>query len=249
MSIVITHKTVRSILSSSRVFPYAVNPYVGCGFGCSYCYARFIKRYTGHTEPWGEFVDIKTNAPELLRREIRRKPRARVWVSGVCDPYQWVERRYQLTLRCLEILVENHWPVTVQTKSPLVLRDIDLLKMAGDLTVCITVTTADETIRRAFEPSAPPIKDRLNALRVLHDEGIRTHAMIAPILPGAEGLFEGLTGIVDYVLIDRMNYHHADRIYKRKSLEWAMKDEYFRTTARTLKNKFLRAGIRCEVLF
>ena len=77
----------RSILTRSKIYDYVVNPYRGCQHACSYCYARFMKRFTGHLEPWGEFVDVKVNAPDLLRREIVRKERRRVWISGVCDPF------------------------------------------------------------------------------------------------------------------------------------------------------------------
>lgn len=76
----------KSILSASKVYPYVLNPYVGCQFGCLYCYARFMKKFTGHTEPWGSFVDVKVNAPELLERELKRKKPDEVWISGVCDP-------------------------------------------------------------------------------------------------------------------------------------------------------------------
>lgn len=118
----------KSILSKSQIQDYAINPYVGCSHACRYCYAAFMRRFTGHKEKWGEFVDIKVNAPDLLAREIKKKRLGRVWVSGVCDPYQSVEKRYKLTARYLKILLENQWPVTIQTKSSLVLRDIDIFE-------------------------------------------------------------------------------------------------------------------------
>ena len=173
----------RSILSKSKVFDYTINPYIGCQHGCAYCYARFMKRTTGHREPWGEFVDIKTNAPDLLRLEINKKSPGRVWISGVCDPYQPIETRYELTKKCLEILVQHDWSITIQTKSPLVVRDIEWLKKAAKIDVGLTVTTADDSIRRLFEPNAPSINTRIRALEELHLAGIRTFAMIAPMLP------------------------------------------------------------------
>jgi hypothetical protein len=106
-----------------------------------------MKRFTGHQEPWGEFVDVKINAPELLSKEILKKKVGNVWVSGVCDPYQPLEAKYQLTRRCLAILAEHNWPVIVQTRSPLVLRDIDILKNAKNFEVGFSVTTADDSIR------------------------------------------------------------------------------------------------------
>jgi DNA repair photolyase len=186
-----------------------------------------MKRVTGHTEPWGEFVDVKVNAAELLRQEIKKKKREKVWVSGVCDPYQPLEEKYRLTRQCLEILARNTWPVIIQTRSPLVLRDIDILREARDFEVGFSITTADDTIRKIFEPGAPPINDRIQALDELHKAGIRTYAMVAPVLPGAEGLAALLKGKVDYVLIDRMNYHYADQVYRKYGLEDMLTDDYF----------------------
>ena len=194
MTLIVKEILAKTILSKSKIYPYVVNPYTGCQHGCSYCYARFMKRVTGHKEPWGEFVDVKINAAELLRVEIRKKKRGRVWISGVCDPYQPLEEHYRLTRQCLELLAHHNWPVIIQTRSPLVLRDIDVIKEFQDIEVGLSVTTADDSIRKLFEPDAPPINDRIHALDVLHNAGIRTYAMIAPVLPGAEGLVESPPG-------------------------------------------------------
>ena len=227
MTLLVREIQAKTILSASKIYPYVINPYTGCQHGCSYCYARFMKRVTGHKEPWGEFVDVKINAADLLRAEIKKKKQGRVWVSGVCDPYQPLEAKYRLTRQCLEILAHHHWPVIIQTRSPLVLRDIDIIKDARDFEVGFSVTTADERIRELFEPNAPPIIERIQALGELHKAGVRTFAMIAPVLPGAEGLAELLRGNVDYVLVDRMNYHYADRVYRKYGLEDTLTDDYF----------------------
>ncbi|MFC1932460.1 radical SAM protein [Chloroflexota bacterium] len=238
----------KSILSKSKIYDYVINPYVGCQHACSYCYARFMKRFTGHKEPWGEFVDVKSNALDLLKLEIKRKKKGRVWVSGVCDPYQPLEAKYELTKRCLEIF-ENCWPFTIQTKSPLVLRDIELLKGARDIQVGFSIATADEDIRQLFECGAPSIKGRIKALDNLHCAGVRTYAMIAPMLPEAERLAVELTGKVDYVLIDRMNYHNSDWVYRKHGLESAMSDDFFLCKSRELASTFENGGIACQVLF
>ncbi len=239
----------KSILSKSQVYDYALNPYVGCQHGCVYCYAKFMKRFTGHRERWGEFVDVKINAPELLAHEVKRKKVGRVWISGVCDPYQPLEKRYMITKRCLDILVENGWPFTVQTKSSLVLRDIETLKRANNIEVGFTITTADERIRRIFEPGAPPLRERIEALANLHSEKIRTFVMVAPILPGAEGLVNALKGKVEYVILDRLNYHYADWAYKRYGLQWAMEDSFFSQKGEELRMAFEREGIPCQIVF
>lgn len=239
----------KSILSKSKVFDYTLNPYVGCEHGCYYCYARFMKRFTGHKEDWGEFVDVKINAPELLKKEIKGKKPGKVWISGICDPYQPLEKRYELTRRCLEIFIENDWPVTIQTKSPLVLRDLGLLRKSRKIEVCFTITTADEKIREIFEFRAPSIEERVNALAKLHSEAIRTQAMIAPLLPGAGGLVSKLKGKVHSVLIDKMNYHYADWVYRKHKLEWARKEGFFIEKGKELKKSFEKEKIPCQLLF
>lgn len=245
----ITEICVKSILSKSQVYDYAMNPYIGCSHSCRYCYAAFMKRFTGHGERWGEFVDVKVNAAELLAKEVIKKRIGRVWVSGVCDPYQPVEKKYELTRKCLEIMAETAWPVTIQTKSPLVLRDLKILKKFGEAEVGFTITTADEGMRKIFEPGAPPLKARLDALTILHSEGIKTFAMIAPLLLGAEGLVSELFGKVDSVLVDRLNYHYADSIYRANKIEWARGYPFFVQKGEELKRGFESKGIPCKVLF
>jgi DNA repair photolyase len=202
-----------------------------------------MKRFTGHLEPWGQFVDVKINAPDLLRHQIIKKKPDRVWVSGVCDPYQPLEAKYKLTRRCLEILSENNWPVTIQTRSPLVLRDLDILEKASGFEVGFSITTADDHIRNLFEPNAPPIGSRVRALAELHQAGLKTFAMIAPMLPGAENLPEMLEGKVDRVISDRMNYNHADWVYWKYGLEDKMTDDYFFQTEQALSSAFTKLGI------
>jgi DNA repair photolyase len=240
---IIQEKQAKSILSESKIYPYVINPYTGCQHNCSYCYARYMKRFTGHQEPWGQFVDVKVNAPDLLARQIKKKKPDTVWISGVCDPYQPLEAKYQLTRQCLEILAQNDWPVVVQTRSPLVLRDIDVIQKGKYFEVGFSITTADDRIRGIFEPNAPAINERVRALDELHQAGIKTYAMIAPMLPGAENLAEILAGKIDRVLMDRMNYHYADWVYRKYGLEDKLTDEYFTRTERTLSTAFAKLGI------
>jgi DNA repair photolyase len=239
----------KTILSTSKVYDYVINPYVGCQHACSYCYARFMKRFSGHKEPWGKFIDVKINAADLLQTEINKKKRAKVWISGVCDPYQPLEAKYKLTRKCLEILAQNDWPVIIQTRSPLVLRDVDILKEARNFEVGLTITTAEDNIRKLFEPSAPSIMERLRTLDELHRSGIKTYAMIAPILPGAEGLVKTLGGKVDYILVDRMNYNYADWVYKRNGLEDKLSDIFFHETGREIASACNKLGIPCQITF
>ena len=239
----------KTILSASKVYDYVINPYVGCEHGCQYCYARFIKKFTGHKEPWGQFVDVKVNAPDLLLVEVKKKRCGKVWVSGLCDPYQPLEAEYRLTRRCLEILVDNGWPVVVQTRSPLVLRDLDVLSRGKDFEVGLTITTADDEVRKLFEPDAPPIPERIDALDKLHRAGITTYAMIAPMLPGVEHLVDSLSGKVDYIIVDRMNYSYANRIYKEHGLAEYLSDDFFQHAGQEIANACRQSGISCMVAF
>jgi DNA repair photolyase len=245
---IIKEVQAKSILSVSKIRDYVVNPYTGCQHACTYCYASFMKRFTGHKEPWGEFIDVKINAAELLEKEILKKKMGEVWVSGVCDPYQPLEAQYCLTRKCLAILARHRWPVIIQTRSPLVLRDIDIIKTAPTFEVGFSVTTADDNIRQLFEPHAPPIKERIAALATLHEAGVRTYAMIAPLLPGAEGLSALLPGKVDYILIDKMNYNNAARIYREHNLTKYLTAEYFSKAAAEISAACKKSGIECQVI-
>ena len=139
--------------------------------------------------------------------------------------------------------------MTIQTKSSLVLRDIEILEKFRDIEVGFSLTTADEKIRKIFEPGASPIKERIRALDVLHSIGIQTFVMIAPILPGSDGLIEQLTGKVDHILIDRLNYSYANRIYRDNKMEWAKEDTFLVQQAEKLKEGFTRRNIPVQVLF
>ncbi len=239
----------RSILSKSGIFDYSLNPYTGCQFGCTYCYARFMKRFSEHKENWGEFLDVKINAPFLLEKEIKIKRRGKVWISGVCDPYQPIEAEKKLTRRCLEILFNNNWPIRIQTKSELILRDIDLIRSGRDVEVGLTITTGDDKIRQLFEPEVTPIAKRVNALEQLYNAGIKTFAMIAPLLPGAEKLVTILNGRVGYIIIDKMNYHYSDWIYRKFGLGSAKSRSFMRKISSKLASGFQKQGLHCQILF
>lgn len=207
---------------------YCINPYVGCAHACRYCYATFMKRFTGHTEPWGSFVDVKINAPEVLRRELKRAEKGGIILSSVTDPYQPLEAKYQITRKCLEVLTLFQFPVDILTKSPLVLRDIDIISRLKNAEVGITITTDDERIRKIFEPKAPAIHVRMEALKKLHGAGIKTYAFIGPVLPmNPENLLRQVKPYVNHVLIDRMNYENRIRwLYKKHGIEEWLDNKY-----------------------
>jgi DNA repair photolyase len=189
---------------------YALNPYMGCGHACVYCYAPATLRYKG-PDPWGTFVNVKADIPRVLERELRSKKRGVVGISTVTDPYQPAEEKHKLTRNCLEVLLAKDFPVCVQTKSPLVLRDLDLIKGFSEKEVGFTVTTLDERISAIIEPGAPAPVERLKAMRTLSGEGITTWAFIGPMVPGVLGkeeLREVLEAVKEagasHVMLDRL---------------------------------------------
>jgi DNA repair photolyase len=242
----------KSILNKSQIFDYCVNPYTGCQVNCRYCYASlFMRRYSGHKEPWGEFVDAKVNAPEVLRKQLRRARRGMVWISSVCDPYQPLEAQYELTRRCLKELLQAQFPVNIQTKSKLVLRDLDFFQDFKEIEVGFTITTHDEKIARLFEPGAASVKERFEALETLHRSGIRTFAFIGPLLPGnPEKLVASLHGIADRVFIDRMNYlNQLKTFYRLHKLDWAMEDAFFQDYKTRLISELKERKINFQAVF
>ena len=250
--LVVKETQAKSILNKSQIFDYCVNPYTGCQVNCRYCYARlFMKRYSGHKEPWGEFVDVKINAPEVLRKQLQRARRGTVWISSVCDPYQPLEAKYGLTRRCLKELLEKQFPVNIQTKSKLVLRDLDLLKNFKEIEVGFTITTNDEKIAKLFEPGASSIAERVKALEKLRASGIRTFAFIGPLLPGnPEKLVADLAGLVNRVFIDRMNYlNQVKAFYRQLKMEWATEDEFFQEYKARLTTALKKRRVKFETIF
>jgi len=174
---------------------FAINPYVGCGHACVYCYARFIKRFTGHTEEWGTFVDARINIADILKKQMKspKYKNERIFIGTVTDPYQPIEKKYKLTRDILQVLMDYNNPVNVLTKSDLVLRDIDLLKKMKDVNINFTVTTVDEKWKKLVEPNSSSIKQRLKAMEKLTREGITVLAMTSPYWPlftDPEALFE-----------------------------------------------------------
>lgn len=175
----------RSALTRSGIdgVDYAINPFVGCEHACAYCYATFMKRFTGHGEPWGTFVDVRVNAAQMLARQMRRAKPGSISLSTVTDAYQPLEAERGITRACLEVLTGYDFPVGILTKSALVLRDLDLLARLPDAEVAFTVTTLDDGLRQRFEPGASPVAARLEAMRALAGAGIRTWAFCGPLLP------------------------------------------------------------------
>ncbi len=182
----------KSILTPSKLpdADYVINPYIGCRFGCIYCYASFMGRFVDKsTKDWGEYVFAKVNAAELLAGDLtklKNKGKGKtVLLSSVTDPYQGMETKYQLTRKCLEVLADFRFEGTVGilTKSDLVLRDIDVLKKIKNVEVGLTITSTDDSVSRFFEKYAPPVSTRITTLQKLRQAGLSTYVFVGPLLP------------------------------------------------------------------
>lgn len=166
---------------------WTLNPYGGCAFGCSYCFVPAMKARLGVElpAPWGEYVEVKENAAETLRRQMRAvKPGERITIGTATDPYQPAERTHRITRSLLEQLCFYDNPVSITTRSPLVLRDVDVLLRLANVRVNISIPFVDDAVRRAFEPNAPDPAGRLECVRRLRDAGISVSIFWAPVLPG-----------------------------------------------------------------
>ncbi|WP_163538480.1 radical SAM protein [Gracilibacillus sp. YIM 98692] len=210
--------TARKILTEAKGyldvgFTHSLNPYSGCGFSCLYCYVREMPIQRFKDLPWGEWVDIKTNAADNYRNEIKKlrnkTKTVNIFMSSATDPYQPIEREANITRGLLEAMIE--YPpdfLQIQTRGPLIKRDIDLivkLKEKCKVLVSMTIETDREDIKRLFAPYAPGIKLRLKVLKELHDAGISTQASISPALPFTRDFPKALEGIVDHIWIDTLN--------------------------------------------
>jgi DNA repair photolyase len=192
-------------------YDYTLNPYSGCTFGCSYCYAAFFARDKDLQERWGEWVTVKENALQSLRRMRTPLTGKSIYMSSVTDPYQPVERELRLVRELLEDLVPRQPRLVVQTRSPLVTRDLDLYGRLERVRVHMTITTDSEDVRRAYEPHCPGNGQRLDAITEVAASGVSAAITMTPLLPveDAEAFAQRLlaTGVQRFVV----QPFHAER--------------------------------------
>jgi DNA repair photolyase len=211
-----------------RGFAFSLNPYVGCAFGdaggCPFCYVRALPVAHGGEGAWGGWVVAKANLPELLERELDALRRAgklaaaAIFMSSATDPYQGFERRMGITRHALEALVRTPpRRILLQTRSPLIERDIDLIRALGDRAIAsITIETDDESVRRALTPTSPSVSRRLRVARRLREAGIFTQLAIAPMMPNNPERFTRLADdAADRVVVD--TYFDGDGSKGRRS--------------------------------
>jgi uncharacterized Fe-S cluster-containing radical SAM superfamily protein len=211
----VAYRSASSILTRASGFmadyDFTLNPYSGCGFGCSYCYAAFFSRDQARQNSWGQWVEVKENALSLLKRMRTPLQGVTIYMSSVTDPYQPIERKLGFVRAILQELVHHQPRLVVQTRSPLVTRDIDVLSEFEHVRVNMTVTTDSEDVRKAFEPGCPGNRVRLRAIAEVHAAGIDTSVTMTPLLPVIDPVAFAVTlcgtGVTRFVV----QPFHADR--------------------------------------
>lgn len=212
MAIKIIKIGAKSIFTKSKLgVDYSVNQYVGCGHNCTYCYAKFIQKWRpADYGKWGTWVEAKINAPELVKNKIMK---GYVFMSSISDPYQPIEKDLKLTQQILENL-DKRTKLIIQTKSDLVLRDIDLLKKFKDIEIGFTINSFEAELKKIFEPFSPANEKRINALKSLKKEGLKTYTFVSPIIPGLidlKGIITKTKYISDYYWFEFINLRGAGR--------------------------------------
>ncbi|MFX1489781.1 MAG: radical SAM protein [Promethearchaeota archaeon] len=214
----INFRQAKSIITKSNIpeVDFVINPYTGCQHGCIYCYAEFMIRFTEHKgDKWGEFLDIKQF--ELTKIKPEKYNGKRILLSSVTDPYLPLEKKYQNTRKILERLVETEAEVTILTKSKLVERDIDLFQKFKNLEVGISICTLDDNFSRIIERAASKPTDRLDAIKEIHENGIKTYIFLSPMFPEItqyRAIIEKTIAYADNYMFENLNFrpHNISRI-------------------------------------
>jgi len=198
---------VKDYLNKTKLahLDYVINPYVGCPNKCLYCYASYMCSFSKHSEEWGEFIDVKRTAKKLNTFKIKNK---KVMISTVTDPYNSYELKYGITRMLMEQLVKSEAYISVVTKSKLVLRDIDIFKQMKHVEVALSICTLDEDLKLKLEPNSSSIAERIETLKELKRNGIRTVVFIAPIIPMITDfklIIEKTKDFVDEYWFDKLN--------------------------------------------
>lgn len=242
---------VERVLIEEGAGHYYINPYAGCMIGCGFCYvahrADFSRALVGLPRmEWGRYVDVKVNAAEILRREVKEKPPGIVRLSPILtDPYQPLERHYRVTRACLEVLLDAEFTPVILTRGARIVEDLELLSRFPVASVGLSIPTDDDAMRGIFESGADPIEERFLALEACHRAGLVTYGVIQPMLPmDVERMVARMAPVVRAVRIDRM--HEMERmwpVYAKAGLEEAASDAFFERTGDALRDGFRRHGV------
>lgn len=255
---------VKNYLTKSNLpgIDFTINPYIGCSHKCRYCYASFMKKITNHSENWGNFIDIKLTEEEVDLKKIQNKT---IFLSSVTDPYLSFEKEYLITRSILEEIKNSNCKLIITTKSSLILRDLDILKQIKNLTVCISINTIDERFKNDMD-KASSIKERINTLKILHENNISTVAFISPIFPYITDIKDIIESVKDYVDFcwfenlklranykkDILNYikHNYKELYpKYLDIYFNENMSYFKNLSLVIKDICSKYNIKYEIFW
>lgn len=215
----VNEKECKTILSESNLYgiEYSINPYTGCEHGCRYCYATYMKKFSDHPEPWGKFVDVKKNVKKVLEKDLKKKEKGKILLSSVTDPYQPVEKEYEKTRKILKTLSEKDWETNILTKSDLILRDMDILTNfeKNQIHVGLTINFLKERDKNIWEPNAPNIQKRIQALERISKKPIQTYVHTGPYFEGITNLkkiVEKIEDFADELQIEPINLKNDKKI-------------------------------------
>lgn len=261
---------VKNIVTKSKLpaSDYAVNPYIGCPHKCKYCYACFMRRFSGHEENWGDFIDVK-NFPNI--KNPHKYDDKVIFLGSVTDAYNPFEAKYKKTRLILEQFVDTNAEIVISTKSNLIIRDLDILTKIRKVTVAFSVNTLDEVFRADMDKAAT-ISERLEAMQILHSNGIYTATFISPIFPEITNvidIIERTKEICDVYWLENLNlrggykssilkyieksypqfWYIYDEIYNRKNMDYWIKiseeiEEYAKKSGVDVINYFYHDLIR-----
>ncbi|WPV67122.1 SPL family radical SAM protein [Chitinophaga sp. LS1] len=257
----IEYKKASSILTPASGFmssyDFTLNPYSGCSFGCTYCYAAFFSRSEEQRNNWGLWLQVKENALSLIKKYRNKGLRNKIiYMSSVTDPYQPIEKEMEITRSILKELLEYHQPrLVIQTRSPIVLRDIDLLSRFQNIQVNMTITTDSEKVRKIFEPLCPSNDSRIKAIKEINDAGIKSCITMTPLLPVLDPESFAIklknTGLTNFIIqpfhTEKGKFIAGTRSAAMnliKELDWT--DEKYKMTEEILLNHIPNLGIGKE---
>jgi len=249
----------KTALSNSNLpgLDYSLNPYRGCQHNCCYCYVPNVLKID--RQKWGNFVEIKKNIPNILSKELRRKKSGIVGISTVTDPYQPVEKKYNLTRFCLEQLLIHDFPVHIQTKSDLIKKDEDIISKFTKIELMFSIGTINDNERKILEPNSSSIKNRLKTIKFFSDIGIKTSVFFGPIYPTIkkEDLSDIINTFIEYgakeIMVDKFNLKPGIKdILKEKipnSLENIENKFFFKETYNEINSICNKKNIKSDLAF
>jgi DNA repair photolyase len=256
---------VKNLISKSKIpsADFVINPYIGCPHKCIYCYAEFMKNFTTHQEKWGDFLDVKISDEKI---NIKKFENYNIFLSSVTDSYNPFEKRYGITKKILERFIASDAKITILTKSDLVTRDIEIFKKIKNISVGFSINTTNDNIRKQIEPFASSISKRVEALKILYNEGINTWIFISHMFPKITDFkkiisicksfsnsfsFENLNLRSAY-RVRVLNYireHHRDLFPLYQNIYTYNNKDYWNETAQEIRDYCLKNEINFSIHF